>query len=336
MTKSRSSPSKFARHAVRHVRETADLSDMVDLPGGAFFMGSDSFYPEEAPVREVRVDRFRIDTHPVTNRQFARFVAATGHRTLAEIAPDPRDYPGMPLDMAKPGSLVFLAPERVSGLADVTQWWSFTFAADWRHPYGPGSSLDGLDDHPVVHVAHADAAVYARWAGKALPTEAEWEYAARGGLDRADYAWGDQLAPDGRKLANYWRGEFPVANDPVDGPAGTSPIGSFPANAYGLHDLIGNVWEWTDDWFAAHAVRTEKGCCVPKNPRGGAKSESYDPMAPGPKIGRKILKGGSHLCAENYCRRYRPAARLAQPIDTTTTHIGFRCVWRPEPETHSA
>ncbi len=318
-------------HAQRRARAQADLSYMVAIPAGTFFMGSDDFYPEEAPVRQVRVDSFRIDPHPVTNRQFAAFVAATGHRTLAEIAPDPRDYPGMAADMAQPGSSVFRAPTRMHDRADHGHWWRFTFGADWRHPAGPDSSLDGLDDHPVVHIAHADAAAYASWAGKALPTEAEWEYAARGGLDRAAYAWGDELAPEGRMLANYWQGTFPVENHLTDGWAGTSPVGSFPANGHGLYDMIGNVWEWTDDWFAPHGAGPARSCCVPANPRGGGKAGSYDPATPDTRIGRKVLKGGSHLCAENYCRRYRPAARHAQPIDTGTTHIGFRCVWRDQP-----
>ncbi|MET4898598.1 formylglycine-generating enzyme family protein [Sphingomonadaceae bacterium jetA1] len=308
---------------------------MVDVPGGTFHMGSDRFYPEEAPVRRVRVDRFWIDTHPVTNGQFAAFVAATGYRTLAEIPPDPRDYPGMAEEMARAGSSVFTPPPRLYDTTDHRQWWRFAFGADWRHPTGPSSTIDGLDDHPVVHVTHQDAAAYARWAGKSLPTEAEWEYAARGGLEQADYAWGDELAPEGRMLANYWRGAFPLAHDETDRWARTSPVGSFPANGYGLYDMIGNVWEWTDDWYAIAAPPARAGCVV-DNPRGATRGDSYDPAAQGIRIARKVLKGGSHLCAENYCRRYRPAARHAQPIDTSTTHIGFRCVWRPERVTGAA
>ncbi|WP_288338740.1 formylglycine-generating enzyme family protein [uncultured Sphingomonas sp.] len=302
---------------------------MTEITGGTFRMGSDRFYPEEAPVRSVRVGGFWIDTHPVTNRQFAAFVAATGYITLAEIAPDPHDYPGMAPEMARAGSSVFVPPAQLRNSTDHRQWWQFVFGADWRHPNGPGSGIDGLEDHPVIHVAHQDAAAYARWAGKSLPTEAEWEYAARGGLEDADYAWGDLLAPDGRVLANYWQGEFPLSGSTAGGAARTSPVGSYPANGYGLFDMIGNVWEWTDDWYAAVAP-TSPRCCVADNPRGASKGDSYDPAAPGVRIARKVLKGGSHLCAENYCRRYRPAARHAQPIDTSTTHIGFRCVWRPE------
>jgi formylglycine-generating enzyme required for sulfatase activity len=304
---------------------------MVWVAGGTFRMGSDRHYPEEAPVHRVRVDGFWMDRTPVTNRQFRAFVAATGHVTLAETAPDPRDYPGALPHMLKAGSLVFAPPRRrVVDLRDWSQWWTFKFGADWRHPYGPDSSLRGLDDHPVAHVAYRDAEAYARWAGRALPTEAEWEFAARGGLDGAEYAWGDEFAPGGRHLANTWQGRFPHQNLVEDGYRRTSPVTAFPANAYGLHDLIGNVWEWTGDWYAPrHAADAAKPCCIPSNPRGAPERESYDPCQPHISIPRKVLKGGSHLCAPNYCRRYRPAARHAQPVDTSTCHIGFRCVVRP-------
>jgi formylglycine-generating enzyme required for sulfatase activity len=301
---------------------------MIDLPGGEFAMGSDRFYPEEAPVRRVRVDRFWIDETPVTNAQFAAFVAATGYVTFAERAPDPKDYPGMPPELAQPGSAVF---EMAAGPVDTSapSWWHFRIGASWRAPLGPDSSIEGIEDHPVVHVAHADAAAYAAWAGKALPTEAEWEFAARGGLDGADYPWGDELAPGGAMLANYWQGLFPFANQLADGWLRTSPVRTYPANGYGLHDMIGNVWEWTDDWFAQprNERKARGSCCVPANPRGGTRGGSFargDPV----RMPRKVMKGGSHLCAENYCRRYRPAARYAQPIDTTTGHVGFRCVRR--------
>jgi formylglycine-generating enzyme len=304
-------------------------SGMIAIPGGAFAMGSDRFYPEEAPVRRVRVDPFRIDATPVTNAQFAAFVAATSHVTFAEIAPDPKDYPGMPPELAQPGSAVF---EMTAALVDtaVPSWWHFRCGATWRAPLGPGSSIEGIEDHPVVHVSHGDAQAYAAWAGKALPTEAEWEFAARGGLDGADYAWGEELAPGGAMLANYWQGHFPVANQLTDGWLRTSPVTAFPPNGYGIHDMIGNVWEWTDDWYAQPRIeRKVRGaaCCLPANPRGGSRGGSIDKRG-ADRTPRKVMKGGSHLCAENYCRRYRPAARYAQPIDTTTGHVGFRCVVR--------
>ncbi len=260
--------------------------------------------------------------------EFRRFVAATGHVTFAEIAPDPKDYPGMLPELAQPGSLVF---EMTPGPVDLDRvsWWDFRIGANWRQPLGPGSSIEGLDDHPVVHIAHSDAEAYAAWAGKALPTEAEWEWAARGGLEDKDYAWGDELAPGGAMLANYWQGAFPYANQQLDGWLRTSPARTYPANGYGLYDMIGNVWEWTEDWFAQPKIeRKARGsCCIPANPRGGTRGASIvktDPV----RIPRKVMKGGSHLCAENYCRRYRPAARYAQPVDTTTGHVGFRCVVR--------
>ena len=306
-------------------------SDMVALPGGIFTMGSEHFYLEEAPCRQVQVPPFRIDRTPVTNQEFARFIEATGHVTTAEIAPEPADYPGMPPEMAYAGSAVFQRTAGPVDTADPSQWWSFAAGADWRHPLGAGSTLDGLEDHPVVHVSYTDAEAYARWAGKELPTEAEWEYAARGGLDGADYAWGDTLAPGGAMLANYWQGLFPFANLLLDGWERTSPVGSYPANGYGLVDMIGNVWEWTADWWTTrHPARPRKTCCggADVNPRGGSRAASFDPATPDIRIGRKVLKGGSHLCAFNYCQRYRPAARHPQPIDSSTSHIGFRCVVR--------
>lgn len=301
---------------------------MIHLAGGEFAMGSERFYPEEAPVRRVRVDPFWIDETPVTNAQFAEFVAATGYVTFAETAPDPKDYPGMLPEMAQAGSAVF---EMTGGPVDtrIPSWWDFRFGASWRAPTGPGSSFEEIADHPVVHIAYADAEAYAAWAGKALPTEAEWEFAARGGLDGADYAWGDELAPEGKMMANYWQGLFPFANQLADGYLRTSPVRSFPANGYGLYDMIANVWEWTTDWFAQPKVeRKVKGsCCVPANPRGGTRGESIVSTDPS-RVPRKVMKGGSHLCAPNYCQRYRPAARYAQPIDTTTSHVGFRCIRR--------
>jgi formylglycine-generating enzyme len=294
---------------------TADslLRGMVRLQGRAFAMGSDRFYSEEAPVRQAEVGDFWIDRTPVTNRQFAAFVRDTSHVTDAEIAPDPSDYPGLDPGKATPGSLVFTPPDHPVPLDQPLGWWRFIEGAHWRRPHGPGSSILKLQDHPVVHVSYRDAEAYAGWAGKALPTEAEWEMAARGGLEGVDYAWGDSLAPAGRMMCNFWQGEFPSQNLRLDGYERTSPVNAFPANGYGLQDMIGNVWEWTCQDYDAPAAATDRPCC-----------------APGPVVGhgRKVLKGGSHLCADNYCQRYRPAARIPQTVDTSTSHIGFRCVVR--------
>jgi formylglycine-generating enzyme required for sulfatase activity len=300
-------------------------AEMAPIPASTFWMGSDDHYPEEAPSRRVAVDAFLIDIGPVTNAQFARFVAETGHVTLAERAPHAQDYPEAEPALLTAGSAVFVPPARPVATTDPFLWWSYVPGADWRRPLGADSSITGLEDHPVVHVAFEDAEAYARWAGKRLPTEAEWECAARGGVDRAPYAWGEELAPGGRMMANYWQGRFPHENLETDGFFRTSPVGVFPPNGFGLHDMIGNVWEWTQDWYVLPERPNDKPCCVPKNPRGGSEVASRDPSDPGRNFGRKVLKGGSHLCAENYCRRYRPAARYPQTIDTTTSHIGFRC-----------
>jgi formylglycine-generating enzyme required for sulfatase activity len=302
---------------------------MLFIAGGTFRMGSDRHYPEEAPTHRVSVDGFWIDMTPVTNRQFRHFVEATGHVTYAELPPVPREYPHALPEMMKAGSLVFTPPAHRVDLRNWRAWWTFTSGATWREPYGPGSSIEGLDDHPVVHIAYVDAVAYARWAGKELPTEAEWEFAARGGLEDAEFAWGEELTPAGRWMANTWQGEFPRENLADDGFERTSPVMRFPANGYGLYDMIGNVWEWTSDWYAPkHKPEPAKACCIPRNPRGARLQESYDDCQPALQIPRRVLKGGSFLCAPNYCRRYRPAARHAQPIDTSACHIGFRCVVR--------
>lgn len=303
--------------------------DIVFISGGSFRMGSDKHYPEEAPAHTVTVGDFWIDRTPVTNRQFRKFANETGHVTVAEIKPNADDYPGALPHMLKAGSLVFTPPKGEVDLRDWSQWWNFKFGANWRRPYGPRSSVSGLDDHPVVHVAYRDAEAYARWAGKELPTEAEWEFAARGGLEAAEFAWGNDFTPGGKHMANTWQGEFPRQNLAIDGHERTSPVTAFPPNGYGVHDMIGNVWEWTTDWYSSrHAADAQKSCCVPENPRGGREEDSYDPCQPQIKIPRKVIKGGSHLCAPNYCRRYRPAARHAEAVDTSTSHLGFRCVIR--------
>lgn len=310
-------------------RQARRLRDMTWIPGGLFRMGSDVHYPEEAPVHRVKVRGFWIDTTPVTNAQFKRFVKATGHVTVAEKKPDPKDYPGALPELLYAGSLVFSPMPGIRDLQDWSQWWDFRKGANWRHPEGPGSTLHGRDDHPVVHVAYADALAYAKWAGKDLPTEAEWEFAARGGLDGAEFAWGDELNPDGRQMANTWQGTFPVENLALDGYERTSPVTAFAPNGYGVLDMIGNCWEWTQDWFStAHSPDVAKACCVPENPRGGPMEASFDPTLPAIRIPRRVLKGGSHLCAPNYCKRYRPAARHAEAVDTSTSHLSFRCVIR--------
>ncbi len=290
-------------------------------------MGSERFYPEEAPCRRVKVGAFWIDETPVTNDQFALFVGETGYRTLAETPPDPDDYPGMNMELAQAGSAVFHKPATPVSTEDPSRWWVFTPGASWRCPTGPDSSLDGRGDHPVVHVSAADAEAYAAWAGKSLPTEAEWEFAGQGGLENAAYAWGDELSPKGEIMANTWFGLFPFSNLKPHGFEGTSPVGRFPANGYGLHDMIGNVWEWTADWYAHSPAARKQPCCTIDNPRGGRKHDSID-RAAGEHFPRRVIKGGSHLCAPNYCQRYRPAARHPQAIDSPTSHIGFRCIIR--------
>ncbi len=288
------------------------LTDLIELPAGSFRMGSTQFYPEEAPVHEESVAEFAIEVHPVTNAQYAVFVAETGYVTVAEQSPDPALYPGAAPQDLVPGALVFKPTDGPVNLRDFRQWWDWQPGASWRHPFGPDSTIEDKSEHPVVQVAYPDAAAYARWAGRRLPTEAEWEYAARGGAGTV-YSWGDDVTPGGRLMANTWQGRFPYRNDGALGWIGTSPVGSFPPNGFGLVDMIGNVWEWTTTEFSArHRVDATKGCCTP--------TLTADPTV------NQALKGGSHLCAPEYCHRYRPAARSPQSQDSATTHIGFRCV----------
>lgn len=310
----------------------APESDRIALPGGAFTMGSDAHYAEEAPCHRVRVGAFSIDRYAVTNQQFARFVESTGYITVAERPLDPAAYPGAPIENLVPGSLVFAPTTGPVDLRHIEQWWAWTPGAHWARPEGPGSSTDRRADHPVVHIAHEDALSYARWIGADLPTEAEWEYAARGGVEGQQFTWGDEPRPGGMAMANTWDGpDFPWRSDGSTPWTGTSPVGSFPPNGFGLFDMAGNVWEWTDDWWTnKHPADVDKPCCIPTNPRGGTMARSFDPGQPQFAIPRKVIKGGSHLCADTYCTRYRPAARRPQMIDTGSAHIGFRCVWHGE------
>ncbi len=291
------------------------------IPAQTFTMGSDRHYPEERPPHAVTVDAFAIESRQVTNAEYERFVADTGYVTVAERPLDPADFPGAPAENLQPGSMVFARTAGPVDLRHLNLWWRWTPGASWRHPEGPGSTVAEHADHPVVHIAHEDAAAYARWKGRRLPTEAQWEAAARGGLDGAEFSWGDEN--DSAPRANYWHGDFPWRPD--TGYGHTTPVGFYPPNAYGLFDTAGNVWEWTDDWYTARHADAG-GCCAPRNPRGGRAEQSYDPRQPQFRVPRKVIKGGSFLCADSYCRRYRPAARRPQMIDTGMSHIGFRCV----------
>jgi len=298
------------------------LTELVALPGGSFRMGSTQFYPEEAPVHSATVGAYAVERHPVTNAQFAEFVADTGYVTVAEQPLDPALYPGAAPQDLVPGSLVFRPTSGPVDLRDWRQWWDWVPGANWRRPFGPDSGIEDRLDHPVVQVAYPDAAAYAHWAGRRLPSEAEWEYAARGGATTT-YAWSDDVAPGGQLMANTWQGRFPYRNDGALGWVGTSPVGTFPANGFGLVDMIGNVWEWTTTQFDAHhrLDGPVESCCGPP----GAAWPATSDLAPDPAI-NQTLKGGSHQCAPEYCLRYRPAARSPQSQDSATTHIGFRCV----------
>ncbi|HNM83715.1 MAG TPA: formylglycine-generating enzyme family protein [Mycobacterium sp.] len=288
------------------------LTELIDLPGGSFRMGSTSFYPDEGPIHSVTVGPFAIERHPVTNAQYAEFVADTGYVTVAERPMDPALYPGVAPEDLEPGALIFVPTAGPVDLNDWRQWWDWAPGACWRHPFGPESGIDDRSDHPVVQIAYPDAHAYARWSGRRLPSEAEWEYAARAGADTT-YAWGEDARPGGQLMANTWQGRFPYRNDGALGWVGTSPVGTFPPNGFGLVDMIGNVWEWTTTPYAPqHRPGAPKGCCTPS-------------LDPDPAV-MQTLKGGSHLCAPEYCHRYRPAARSPQSQDSATTHIGFRCV----------
>lgn len=315
--------------SVNRLHRAATRRGMVWVPGGLFWMGSDNHYPEERPAHLVAVDGFWMDTHEVTVAQFRRFVSATGYVTTAERQPAPEDFPDADPDLLRPGSMVFTPPPGRVPLGDYRRWWSYVPEACWRHPEGPGSNVGARDRHPVTHVSYFDACAYAGWVGKSLPTEAEWEFAARGGLDRAPFVWGDEREPRGRPGGNVWQGEFPWRNTEDDGYAGTSPVGRFRPNGYGLFDMAGNVWEWTCDHYTdSHAESGRDGghsspCCAPRRPAQQFAITRGRQVYP-----RRVVKGGSHLCSPAYCDRYRPAARQGQTEDASTGHIGFRCVVR--------
>jgi formylglycine-generating enzyme required for sulfatase activity len=304
------------------------FKNMVRIPEGTFLMGSADFYPEEGPVHRVSISAFWMDEHAVTVAEYRRFVGATGYLTVAERAPDRADYPGVAPEVLVPGSLVFTQPDGPVDLSDPRNWWSWVPGAQWRHPEGPGSTLDGRDRHPVTHVAYEDAAAFAAWAGKALPSEAEWERAARGGTEGATYCWGDELHPRGRVMANIWQGRFPWENLAAGGHRSTTPVKRFPPNGYGLFEMTGNVWEWTSDFFTPRHPDDSPACCAPHDPRLETPEHSYDHAQPDARIPRRVVKGGSFLCSPHYCLRYRPAARQGQAIETSSSHIGFRCVAR--------
>jgi formylglycine-generating enzyme required for sulfatase activity len=284
---------------------------------------SEPSFGDARPWHKTYVDGFWMDKTEVTNAQFARFVKATGHVTVAERIPRAEDFPNAPPENLVAGSVVFTPPDHPVALNDHFQWWNYVKGANWRHPEGPLSTIKGKENHPVVHIAHEDALAYCKWAGKRLPTEAEYEFAERGGLDRKPYAWGDEFRPNGKFMANTFQGHFPDKNTGEDGYITTAPVASFPPNAYGLFDLSGNVWEWTSDWYRPDYYKTlaDKGE-IARNPQGP--SDSFDPSEPG--VAKRVHRGGSFLCTDQYCSRYMVGGRGKGEPDTGTNHLGFRCV----------
>jgi formylglycine-generating enzyme required for sulfatase activity len=297
---------------------------MVWIPGGIYWRGNDTKAHRDArPWHLVEVDGFWMDATVVTNEQFAKFVKATGYVTVAERKPKAEDFPGTPPEKLVVGSVVFTPPKGPVPLDNHFRWWSYVKGANWRHPEGPDSDLTGLAEHPVVHVAYEDALAYCKWAGKRLPTEAEFELAARGGLNKKQYAWGDEFRPGGKFMANTWQGRFPYENTGEDGYRGTAPVGSFPPNRFGLSDMAGNVWQWCSDWYQHDYYRTLAEATQPaRNPRGPA--DSFDPSEP--KVAKRVMRGGSYLCTDQYCTAYEVGARGKGAADTGTNHLSFRCV----------
>jgi sulfatase modifying factor 1 len=297
-------------------------SDMVLIKGGTFSIGSNEFYPEERSAEDVTVTRFCLGKYEITNAQFAQFVEETGYVTIAERPLSVEQFPNLPESERAPGSVVFRIPKPLpDGSIGYLSWWHWVPGANWRHPEGPESNLEGRENHPVVHIAYDDAIAYAQWANASLPTEAQWEFAARGGLVGKIFTWGNQYSP---KKANTWQGKFPLENQETDGYFRTSPVGSFPSNRYGLYDMTGNVWEWTQDWYS----NTHYHLAHKTNPKV-EKEYSFDPNEP--EVPKHVVKGGSFLCAKNYCSRYRPSARQPESSDTGMSHIGFRLVKNLDP-----
>lgn len=314
----RPEPLREAAATVPRADDSSWTNDMVWIPGGTFWMGSEKGQSDERPVHQVTVDGFWMDKYEVTNEQFAKFIKATGYVTIAERKPNPRDFPGVPLENLVAGSIVFSPPPGDVPLDNHFIWWKYIPGANWRHPQGPDSTINGLEKHPVVHVSWLDAAEYCKWAGKRLPTEAEWEYASRGGLEKKEFMWGDELTPGGKWLANIWQGRFPNENTQADGFRLTAPVGSFPPNGSGVYDLAGNVWEWCADWYLPDYYSKSSG----KNPQGP--DSSFDPNEPG--VMKRVQRGGSYMCTDLYCGAYRPSTRMKSSPDTGLSHSGFRCV----------
>jgi formylglycine-generating enzyme len=304
----------------------ATPSGMVWIPGGRFWMGCEGCgMPDALPSHLVEVDGFWMDRTPVTNAEFQRFVDATGYTTVAERTPDPADYPGVPRDKLVAGSAVFHPTSEAVPLHDPLRWWKYAAGASWKRPQGPGSSIRDRRNHPVVHIAFEDAEAYARWAGKRLPTEAEFEFAARGGLDRNLYPWGNALKPGGKVVANTWQGTFPARDDAEDGYAGTSPVTAFPANGFGLYDMGGNVWQWCADWYRPDFYAVLATGTVTQNPTGPA--SSFDPQEPG--AAKRVVRGGSYLCTDQYCARYLVGSRGKSEVRSSTSNLGIRLVRSP-------